>query len=311
MKVTIIGAAGSVGSPAAFYLASQGLADEILMIGGKRQNVLKQHAMDLSTAVSARDMIVRAGGYEDMAGSEIVINTAGVAQGLIKDRMEVLPKNIPLIKGIAEQIKKYCPEAIVITASNPVGPLNYATYLAGGFDRRQLIGYSINDSFRLREMIAQAYGVKVSQVDGTVIGEHGPTQVLLFSSVKIDGKPITVSERVKQNIRAEVPNILKRYEAFQAGRTAGWTCAIGLAAFVNAIVNDTGELLPCSLLLDGEYGQRDLSMSVPARIDRQGVKEILEWDLAPDEQEGLKVSIDKLKAAMKVVAENLNATQRA
>lgn len=305
MKVTIIGAAGSVGSPAAFYIAALGLVDEVLMIGGKRQNVLKQHAMDLSTAVSAQNIFVRAGGYEDMTGSDIVINTAGVAQGLIKDRMEMLPMNIPLIKGIAEQIKKYCPEAIIITASNPVGPLNYATYLAGGFDRKQLIGYSINDSFRLREMIAHAYGIKVSQVDGTVIGEHGATQVMLFSSVTIDGQPIEVSEHVKQSIRAEGPNILKRYEELQAGRTAGWTCAIGLAAFVKAIVNDTGELLPCSLVLDGEYGQKNLSMSVPARIGRSGAKEILEWDLAPDEQEGLKKSTDTLKAAMMVVEEKL------
>jgi malate/lactate dehydrogenase len=305
MKIAIIGAAGSVGSPAAFYIAAQGLADEILMIGGKKQNVLKQHAMDLSTAVSALDIKVRAGGYEDLPGSDIVINTAGVAQGLIKDRMEVLPKNIPLVKSIAEQIKQHCPEAIVITATNPVGPLNYTTYLAGGFQRKQLIGYSINDSFRLREMIARAYNVKVSQVEGMVIGEHGPTQVLLFSSVKIDGEPVTVSEKTKQSIRAEVPNILKRYEEFQAGRTAGWTCAIGLAAFVRAIVHDTGEILPCSLLLDGEYGQKNLSMSVPARIGREGVKEILKWDLAPDEVEGLKISTDKLKATMKLVEEQL------
>lgn len=306
MKIAIIGAAGSVGSPSAFYLAAEGLADEILMIGGKKQNVLKQHAMDLSTAVSALDIKVRAGGYEDLPGSDIVINTAGVAQGLIKDRMEVLPMNIPLVKSIAEQIKQHCPEAIIITATNPVGPLNYTTYLAGGFDRKQLIGYSINDSFRLREMIARAYNVKVSQVEGTVIGEHGPTQVLLFSSVKIDGKPVTVSEDIKQRIRAEVPNILKRYEELQAGRTAGWTCAIGLAAFVRAIVNDTGDILPCSLVLDGEYGQKNLSMSVPARIGREGVKEILEWDLAPDEVEGLKISTDKLKSAMKVVEEKLH-----
>lgn len=305
MKIAIIGAAGSVGAPAAFYIAAQGLADEILMIGGKKQNVLKQHAMDLSTAVSALDIKVRAGGYEDLPGSDIVINAAGVAQGLIKDRMEVLPKNIPLVKGIAEQIKRHCPEAVVITATNPVGPLNYTTYLAGGFERKQLIGYSINDSFRLREMIARAYNVKVSQVEGTVIGEHGPTQVLLFSSVKIDGQPVTVGEAVKQSIRDEVPNILKRYEAFQAGRTAGWTCAIGLAAFVRAIVHDTGEILPCSLLLDGEYGQKNLSMSVPARIGREGVKEILEWDLASDEVEGLKISTEKLTAAMKLVEEKL------
>lgn len=306
MKIAIIGAAGSVGAPAAFYIGACGLADEILMIGGKKQNVLKQHAMDLSTALSGKDIVVKAGDYRDLSGTDIVIQTAGVAQGLIKDRMEMLPKNIPLVKGIATEIKAYCPNAIVITASNPVGPLNYATYLAGGFDRKKLIGYSINDSFRLREMVAAEYGAKVSQVEGMVIGEHGATQVLLFSSVKIGGKPITVNEEIKARIRAEVPNILKRYEELQSGRTAGWTCAIGLVQFVDAIVNDTGAVLPCSLLLDGEYGQKNLSMSVPAKIGRNGVQEIFELKLAPDEEAGLKISTDTLKVAMKVVEKCLH-----
>jgi malate dehydrogenase len=305
VKIAIIGAAGAVGAPAAFYVGACRLADEILMIGGKRQNVLKQHAMDISTALSSRDIVVRAGDYSDLPGTDIVIQTAGVEQGLIKSRMELLPRNIPLIKTIAEKIRKYCPEAIIITASNPVGPLNYATYLAGGFERRQLIGYSINDSYRFREMIAAEYNVKTSRVEGTVIGEHGATQVLVFSSVKIDGKAVVVGEDIKTRIRAEVPNILKRYEELQAGRTAGWTCAIGLVEFVEAIVRDTGAILPCSLLLDGEYGQKNLSMSVPASIGRTGVQQIYELDLAEDEQAGLKISTDTLREAMKIVEQSI------
>jgi malate/lactate dehydrogenase len=219
--------------------------------------------------------------------------------------MEMLPKNIPLIKDIALKIQQYCPNAFVITATNPVGPLNYATHLVSKLDRRQLIGYSINDSFRFREMVARELGVKVSQVDGTVIGEHGSTQVLLFSSVRVDGKPVDVNEETKQRLRQHVPNILKGYEELKAGRTAGWTCAIGLAAFVRAVAQDTGEMLPCSVVVDGEYGYRGLSMSVPAIIGKEGVRKILEWELATDEQEGLKVSTDTLKAAVKIVEECL------
>ena len=306
MKIAIIGAAGCVGAPVAFFLATEGLADEILMIGGKRQNVLKQHAMDLSTAVSAKDMVIRAGGYDDLPGTDIVINAAGAAQvGILASRMEMLPKNIAIVKEIAQSIQQRCPNAVIITATNPVGPLNYTTFLAGGFERRQLIGYSINDSFRFREMLARSYGVKVGQVEGVVIGEHGATQVLLFSSVKIDGRAVTVSEEIKKSIRAEVPNILKGLEELQAGRTAGWTCAIGLAQFVRAIVNDTGDMLPCSLVVEGEYGYRGLSMSVPAIIGQDGVREILEWELAPDEQQGLKISTDTLKAAVALVEKEL------
>ena len=306
MKIAIIGAAGSVGSPVAFYLATQGLVNEILMVGGKKQNVLKQHAMDISTAVSTKDVHVYTGGYDDLSGSDIVINTAGVPQGVIASRMEGLSENILLIKEIVSKIKEHCPDAIIITVTNPVGPLNYATYLAGGFDRKKVFGYSINDSFRLREMIAKAFKVKAAQVDGTVIGEHGSTQVLLFSSVKIDGKPVEVSEAIKQSIKAEIPNILKTYEDLKSGRTSGWTCAIGLALFVKAIATDSGEMLPCSVVLDGEYGVHNLSMSVPATIGRDGIKDILEWDLAHDEQEGLKVTIDTLRQAMNVVEESLS-----
>jgi malate dehydrogenase len=305
MKVTIIGAAGSVGAPVAFYVAASGLADEIVMID-MRQNVLQQHAMDISTAVSALDVSVRAGAYSDLTGSAVVINAAGVQQGLITDRMEMLPKNIPLVRDVALQIKRYCPSAFVITATNPADPLNYAAWRVGGFDRHQLIGYSLNDSFRFREMVARAKGVKVSQVQATVLGEHGSTQVLLFSSVRIDGLPVSFGEQEKEDIRAEVPNILRRYEELQSGRTAGWTCAVGVAAVTRAILQDTGEVFPCSVVLDGEYGQRGLSMSVPVVLGKKGVQEILEWELAPDEQAGLKRTAGVLKAAAEIVDENLS-----
>ena len=305
MKIAVIGAGGSVGAPAVFYLAASGLADEFLMIGGKKQNVLIQHAMDIGTAVSARDIIIRAGDYSDMAGSDIVINAAGAPQGLIADRMEMLPKNIELIKHISNNIKQYCPDAFIITATNPVDPLNYATYLAGRFNPEKLIGYSINDSFRFREMLAKSYKVKVSQVDGTVIGEHGSTQVYLFSTASIDGKKISVSEEVKTTIRAEIPNILKTYEELKSGRTAGWTCAIGLEKIVRAVAENTGEVIPCSVMLDGEYGVNGISMSVPVKLGKDGVSEILEYELAPDEQEGLKKTVATLQAAAKIVDESI------
>ena len=184
-------------------------------------------------------------------------------------------------------------------------PLNYATYLAGGFDPNKLIGYSINDSFRFREFLAKAYNVEVSRVDGTVIGEHGATQVLLFSTASIDGEKVPVSEEIKAKIRSEIPNILKKLEELRTGRTAGWTCAIGLEKIVRAIVENTGEVLPCSVVLNGEYGAKGISMSVPVRLGREGISEILEYELAPDEQEGLKKTIETLKAAANIVEVSL------
>jgi malate dehydrogenase len=305
MKVSIIGAAGSVGSPVAFNIAISGVAEKIVLID-VRANLAKQHAMDIGTAASTLDVSVQDGGYADLAGSDLVINAIGAPQGTIADRMEMLPKNIPLIKDITLQIKRYCPEAIMITATNPVDPLNYAAWRVGDFDRRKLIGYSINDSFRFREMIARMKGAKVSQVQATVIGEHGSSQVPLFSSARINGLPVHFSESEKQSIRAEIPGILKRYEALQSGRTAGWTCAVGAVAILRAIRQNTGEVFPCSVVLGGEYGQRDLSVSVPVKLGRDGVQEIQEWELEADEREGLERAVDVLKSAARIVDEHLS-----
>ena len=188
MKVTVIGAAGSVGAPAAFYIGVSGLIDELVLID-MRPNVVQQHALDMSTAMSDLGVKVTAGAYEDLAGSDLVINAAGVPQGLIADRMEMLPKNIPLVRDVALAVKRYCADAFVITATNPIDPLNYCTWRAGGFDRHQVIGYAVNDSTRFREIIARTKGVKTVQVQATVIGEHGSTQVPLFSSARVDGAP--------------------------------------------------------------------------------------------------------------------------
>jgi malate dehydrogenase len=304
MKVSVIGAAGAVGSAAAFHIAVCGVADEIVLID-TRQNVAQQHAMDISTAVAALNVVVGAGAYEDMAGSDVVINAAGMPQGVIADRMEMLPKNIPLVRDVALEIRRYCPQAFVITATNPIDPLNYAMWLAGGFDRRQVIGYAANDSFRFRELVARAKGVKVSRVQAEVVGEHGSTQVLAFSTIRIDGRPVSFSDEEKQSIRAEVPLILKRYEELQSGRTAGWTSAVGLAGIVRAVGEDAGQFVRCSVVLDGEYGRRGLSIAVPVRVGRNGVQEIVEFKLAPDERAGVERSADALEAAARIVDEQL------
>ena len=306
MKLSVIGGGGWVGSPAAFYIAAQGLVDEVVLIDVRR-SMAEQHALDMSTAVSMLDVRVKAGGYEDMSGSDLVINTAGIPH--TGDRAEMLAKNIFLMRDIAGQIRTHCPEALVITATNPVDPLNYATWLAGGFERRQIIGYSLNDSFRFREFVAQSKGVKVGEVDATVLGEHGPAQVPLFSSVRIGGKPVAFAEAEKESIRQARPESFKRIEALQTetGRTAGWTCAVGLAKLAGAIASDTGEVFPCSAILAGEYGLRGLSMGVPVKIGRTGIQEILEWDLAPDEQAAFADCAGQLKAAADIVDQALSS----
>jgi len=305
MKITIIGAAGTVGSCTAFAIAVRGLADELVMIDLNR-NLLMNHVMDISTAaLGLQNIVVRAGNEEDLFGSDIVIMAAGVPWRYISSRMELLKDNVPVIQDTAKKIKRFCPDAVVITATNPVDPLNYAMQLSSGLDRKRLIGYGYNDSIRFRIMAAKALSVTPREVDGIVIGEHGENQVLLFSSLQVNGERIPVSEDVKQNIRQEIPKILRSYESLGTGRTAGWTSAVGLTNMVSAITRDTGEVFPCSVVLDGEYGHRGLSIGVPVILGRGGVQQILEWKLAPGERMELEQAISTLKAAAHSVEEIL------
>jgi malate dehydrogenase len=308
MKISIFGASGNVGSSAAFYIAVQGLADEIVMIDPPRPDVLKQHVDDLTSAVSHQDVLVRAGADKDMKGSDIVIDAAGRGPaGPVKSRLELLPQNIPIVQSICLNVRRYCPEAAVIIATNPVCPLNYAMYLCSGLDRHQLIGYSANDSIRFRLLMARALGVKTSRVEAFVIGEHGDSQVPLFSSVRVDGKKVDISEEIKRTVREQVARVHAGLEEqrIATGRTAGWTTAVGLAALCRVIASGAARVYPCSIVLDGEYGVRKMSMSVPVVLGKAGVRDILEWELTPDEQTALQKSIDTLTPAMRYVEEFL------
>jgi malate/lactate dehydrogenase len=308
MKISIIGASGCIGSSTAFLIATQLLTDELVMIGGKHLDALNQYVLDLRTAMSSDNIDIRAGEYAEMVNSDIVIMSAGAPQGIVTSRMEWLSANLPIFQDIGKKIMQYCPHAIVVTVTNPVDPFNYAMYLLSpDKDRRKYIGYSANDTFRFRIMAAEQLKVKSHRVNGIVIGEHGESQVLVFSSLQLDGKKVEVSAEFKQSIKAKIPSILKTLESFKAktGRTAGWTCAVGITAICRAIKNNSGSVLSCSCVLDGEYGARNLSMSVPATIGKTGISKVNVLKLAEDEQMGVKNTISFLSPYMRHMEESL------
>jgi len=303
MKVSIIGASGTLGSCTAFNIITHRLADEIVLLD-VNAGLLNAHWMDLNIAVTGMDIVVRKGNYEDIQGSDIVINAAGAPSGAITSRAALLPSNFPIIKEAMENINKYCPEAIVITQTNPVDGLNYAVYLLSKHRNRQkCIGYALNDTIRFRMWSAQFLGVKSSQVEGMAIGEHGESQVMLFSTLKVDGKPVTVDEETRNKILAQPPLFLQAFETNVPKRTAGWVSAVGTTAVVKAIVNNTGEVIPCGTVLNGEYGCRDLSMTVPVVIDKNGIREVKTLELAPEEREQLQNSVNSINSQMRYVEE--------
>lgn len=305
MKISILGATGSIGAPTSFYVAASGLVDELLMVGGKRQNVLEHHATDIGEATAAMGCKVRHGSYQDMTDSDIIINTAGAHMPLHLERRMIVREQARFTSEIAREIEKYCPKAVIITAINPIDATNYATFLSGDFDRKQLLGYSINDTIRYKQALARELDEDVNRVEGIVIGEHGSSQVPLFSSAKVDGKPAPLTEDMKERIRAGMFGTIRIYESLKAGRTSGWTCAVGLTTIARAIIEESDDVFPCSVVMKGEYGMHDFSMGVPVKLGRNGVKEILEYSLTPDEEEGLKNSVEKLKSDAAIVRETL------
>ena len=304
-KVSIIGAAGTLGSCAAYAVATQGLCDELVLFD-INENLLKCHTLDLETAVtSIQDVTVRAADSdEDLADSHIVIVAAGAPWRFIESRMELLKDSLPIITEVAQKIKAYCPQAVVVSATNPVDPLNYAMLLMSGLDRRRFIGYSLNDSYRFRMLAARKLKVDSTTVGGCTIGEHGPHQVMLFSTLRVEGKAVNMDEKDKQEIRDAVPKALQAYESLGTGRTTGWTSAVGLSDIVSAIVKDSGQVLPASVVLNGEYGASGLSASVPVKLGKEGVQEVLELNLLPEEEAEVQKSMSYLKEACQSV-ENL------
>lgn len=310
MKVSIIGAAGNVGSCAACNIAMHEIADEVVMIDDYSPDGLDQYAFDLLTAVTGLDTNVRKGSYEDLYGSDIIIMAAGSAK-VVASRQEVLPQNLPIVVEIADKIRQCCPETVIITATNPVCPLVYAMFRRTGFDRMKVLGCSANDSLRFRMFVAQALGVASSRVRATVIGEHGDSQVLLYSSMRLDGKPVSLDSEAKKWVRKQIdgiPEILETQRA-RTGRTATWTTSMGIAAMCRSIADDSGDIIPCSTPLEGEYGFHDLAMSVPVVLGRGGVREIQQWDLPPDERAELERSAGAIRPMMAYVDDFLESNQ--
>ena len=309
MKVSIIGAAGNVGSCTAFAIADQGLADEIVMLDTKL-NVVTNHAMDIQVAMTGQKNIsVHTGSYQDMADSDIVIIAAGIHFLAITPVPEKLAPNIPIMKEIAANIERYCPKTVIITATNPVDLLNYAIYLSGSLDRKKLIGFTLNDSARFQMSLAKALNISSTRVEGLVIGEHPRAPLMLFSSVKVDGKKLLINTTIQKRVQEELQNYLSSFEALEAGRSAGWTSAAGIATIVRAIVEDSGKVLACSAVLEGEYGLKDLSIGVPAVIGKAGIKQILECELAKEERQDMEAVAGVLKENSKLVSRLVGSQQ--
>ena len=305
-KITVVGA-GNVGATAAQRVAEKELARTVVMVD-VAEGIPQGKALDQwqSAPIEGFDSrVIGTNGYDETAGSDLVIITAGIARKPGMSRDDLLNTNAGIVRSVSEQIAKTSPEAIVIVVSNPLDVLCYVAKEATGFPRERVIGMAgVLDTARYRAFLAEAIDVSVEDIQAMVLGGHGDTMVPLVSYTTVSGIPITqllaqdkldaIVDRAR-NGGAEIVKHLKTGSAYYAP-------SAGAVQMAEAIVKDKKRILPCSAWLEGEYGMSGLYLGVPVKLGRRGMEQVVEVTLTADERAALEKSADAVREPMKVVA---------
>ncbi len=302
-KISIIGA-GFVGSTTAHWIAEKEIGDIVLLDIPATDTMPKGKALDLLEAgpVLGYDThIVGTTDYKDTAGSDIVVITAGLPRKPGMTREDLVGKNQAIITDVVANIVKTSPDAILIVVTNPLDTMAYLAHKVSGLPRNRVIGQAgVLDSARMRTFIAQELNVSVQNTHAFVLGGHGDEMVPLVRYSTVAGVPITElmsAERVAAIVDrtrkggGEIVNLLKTGSAYFAPGAA-------VAEMVEAILKDRKLILPCAAYLDGEYGLKDMYFGVPVKLGRDGIEEIVQIKLLPEEQEMLNKSAELVRGTM-------------
>lgn len=296
MKISIVGAAGVIGRAISFCIGEKRLADSIALID-LPGDALDFQAFDLSTAVSGLGIKVDSGGRELLKGSSLVVMAAAAPVKNASSRQEMLAANLSLTSEIANSIRHYCPDTILLNVTNPIEALAFAIYHLAGIKPERTIGYSLNDTFRFRILLADSLKTDSSCVEAFVIGEHGDTQVPVFSQVKVNGQLVEISPQAEQQILSKIPDIYVKLKYFhkKTGLTAAWTSAIGISDIIKAIVTDAKQVFAGATILQGEYGLSGICLGVPVMIGARGIEKIIELPLSQSEKKAFNHSAEKIR----------------
>jgi malate dehydrogenase len=302
-KISIIGA-GFVGATTAHWLAEKELGNIVLLDIPATENMPKGKALDLSEAgpvLGYDTYITGTTDYADTAGSDIVVITAGLPRKPGMTREDLVGKNQAIITDVVNNIAKTSPNAILIIVTNPLDTMAYLAYRTSGFPKQRVIGQAgVLDSARMRTFIAQELNVSVQNTHAFVLGGHGDEMVPLVRYSTVAGIPITellpkekIDAIVKRtrNGGGEIVNLLKTGSAYFAPGAA-------VAEMVEAILKDRKLILPCAAYLEGEYGLKDMYFGVPVKLGRNGIEEIIEIKLQPEEQEMFNKSAELVSGTM-------------
>lgn len=300
-RIGIIGA-GNVGMAAAFALFVQKNCSEIVLVDIDKARTHGE-AMDLmhGQAYVGR-IIVQAGDYEDLAGCQIVVVTAGASQKPGETRLNLLNRNAKVFRSIAEGLDKYAPEAIVIVASNPVDVLTFIMQKLSTRPHHRVIGTgTMLDTSRFRSLLGEYYDVSPRSVHGYILGEHGDSEFAAWSTLTIGGKsPVrsTILDRPwndanMDDLIAKVRNAA--YGIINAKGYTNWAIGLVISTLVGIILDNRRSIEPVSSLLTGEYGISDVCLSVPTLVGAGGVRRLIRLNLEEGELAALKNSAALLK----------------
>jgi len=302
-KVVIIGA-GNVGSTFAYTLMQSGLAREIVLVDKDAERA-QGEAMDLNHGLFfAPPVDIRAGDYDDCADAALIVITAGAKQKPDESRLDLVQRNVKICKDIVGEITSRTSDAVIIIVTNPVDVLTYVTQEVSGWPRARILGSgTVLDSARFRYLLSAHCRVDPRNVHAYVIGEHGDSEVACWSMTHIAGVPMTdYCERTCQHVcsdedRAQIIEQVRdsAYHVIESKGATYYGVSMALERITSAILRDESSVLTVSLRAGGQYGLRDVCLSLPAIINRNGVDRIIDAALTDAEQEALQRSANVLR----------------
>ncbi len=304
-SVAIIGT-GNVGVAAAYAMFNQRTVSEIILIDLDKEQA-EGEAMDLMHGqLLVGNVTVRAGNYEDLEETQVVVVTAGVGQSSASEsRLELLNRNTEVFRNIIGELDKYAPNAILIIATNPVDILTYVSQKLSSRNPERIIGTgTLLDTARFRALIGRYYNVDPQSVHAYILGEHGDSEVPIWSQANIGGKPIKDTVVMGKHFNPEVMDSIfneAKNAAYKIIDKKGYTnSAIGvvITRIVKSILEDEKSVIPVSVYWDGAYGIEDVCMSLQSVVGIEGVKQRVLPDLDQEEVEGLQRSAEVLKKSL-------------
>ena len=286
VKVSVIGA-GFVGSTTAYTLMMKGIASEIVLIDVAAEKA-EGEALDIKQGVPfAPNVKVYSGDYSATAGSDLVIITAGTNQKPGETRLDMVSRNAAIMTGIAGEIAKYAPNAIALIIANPVDVMARVFEEVSGFPRKRVIGSGTNlDSARFRYILATRLGVDPHDVHGYILGEHGDSEFVAWSTVNVAGMNIDETEKeFGEQDREGIENKTKNaaYEIISRKGATYYAIAMSAARISEAIIRNEHAIIPLSVRMTGEYGLNDVYISLPTVVGEHGIEKVLTPSLTDEE----------------------------